>query len=84
MVMTKEFVEQMIKYMNKNRHVPLLDKCKKLGVSAQGYYKACRKYGLDGRIGVKKSKFDMAKALKIMAEEDSDNEECNSSLDISE
>ena len=50
MVMTKQVVEQMIKYMKKNRHLLITEKCKKLGISAQGYYKACRKYGLDGRI----------------------------------
>ena len=80
----KEVVEKMIKYMNKNRHIPITQKCKKLGITPQGYYKACKIYGLDGRIGVRQSKFDSARALKIMGEEDSDNEECNSFLDDSE
>ena len=83
-MMTKEVVEKMIKYMNKNRHISITQKCKRIGISPQGYYKACRKYDLDGKIGVKKPRFDLKRALKIMAEDDSDTEECNSSQDDSE
>ena len=85
-MLTKEVVEQMIKYMKKNRDISITEKCKKLGISAQGYYKACKKYNLDGRIGARKSVFDVEKALKIMAEDDADldNSEYNSSQDDSE
>ena len=85
-MITKEVVEQMIKYMKKNRDISITEKCKKIGISAQGYYKAYKKYNLDGRIGARKSVFDAEKALKIMADddEDSDNSGYNSSQDDSE
>ena len=85
-MITKEFTEQMVKYMKSDRSVPLKEKCKKIGVSVQTYYKACKKYGFEGKISPKLPNFNKERALKIMSacDEDSGTLKCNSSQDGSE
>ena len=82
-IISKEFAEQMVKYMKNNRSLTLKEKCQKIGVSVQTYYKVCRKYGLDAKIGPKMPNFNEREALQIMAvhDEDSSTSECIPSWD---
>ena len=67
MIMNKDFVMEMITYMKDNRDMTVAEKCKALGISIPGYYKACRRHGLDGKIRQSRSQVDMDKARKVMA-----------------
>ena len=82
-MITKEFTEQMVKCMKNKRGIPLKEKCKKKGVSSQTYYKACKRFGFEGKIGPRLPHFNKEQALKIMSacDEDSDTLKCNSSRD---
>ena len=62
-MITKEFTEQMVKYMKSNRDTSLKEKCKKIGISVQSYYKACKRYNIDGKLGARLPKFDENQAL---------------------
>ena len=48
MVMNKKFLTEVIEYMKDNRHLTIAEKCKILGISVPGYYKACKRHGLNG------------------------------------
>ena len=63
---SKEFVEHLVEYMKKNRSQTLKQNCKHLGISAQTYYKLCKKHGIDGKIGQKESFLDEEATLKLM------------------
>ena len=67
MIMNKDFVMEMIAYMKDNRDMTVAEKCKALGISIPGYYKACKRHGLDGKIRQSRSQVDMDKARKVMA-----------------
>ena len=67
MVMNKDFVMEMITYMKDNRDMTVAEKCKALGISIPGYYKACRRFGLDGKIRQGRSQVDMDNARRVMA-----------------
>ena len=63
MVMNKEFVMEMIAYMKDNRDMTIAEKCNSLGISVPGYYKACRRFGLNGNMRKsERSMVDMEKA----------------------
>ena len=63
---SREFVEHLVEYMKKNRSQTLKQNCKHLGISAQTYYKLCKKHGIDGKIGQKESFLDEEATLKLM------------------
>ena len=65
-MISKEFLEQLIQYMKDERTLTIKEKCKKIGISVQTYYKACKKYNLSGKIGPKMPNFDETRALKII------------------
>ena len=67
MVMNKEFVMEMIDYMKNTKDMTVAEKCKALGISIPGYYKACQRFGLDGKIREGRSHVDMNEARKVMA-----------------
>ena len=73
---TKEVVVEIIDYMKRKRHVPLIDKCKKIGISPKYYYELCRRFGLDGKLGTRVPRVNASKILKAISEDDSDNEQC--------
>ena len=85
-MITKEFCEQMIKYMRSNSDLTLKTKCDKIGISVQAYYRACKRHKLDGKVGGRKTYFNVEEALKIMKANEnlSDTSEYNSSQDDSE
>ena len=67
MVLSKKFVTDMIEYMRDNRHMTIEEKCKTLGISVPGYYKACKRYGLNGKMNTKeRSRVDVQAAQKVM------------------
>ena len=63
---SREFVENLVDYMKKNRSQTLKQNCKHLGISVQTYYKLCKKHSIDGKIGQKESFLDEETALKLM------------------
>ena len=63
---SREFVENLIDYMKNNREQTLKENCKYLGISAQTYYKFCKKHNLDGRIGQKESFINEGEAIRLM------------------
>ena len=66
--MDKEFVIEMIAYMKDNRDMTIAEKCNALGVSVAGYYKACKRFGLNGNMRRSgRSGVDIENARKIMA-----------------
>ena len=67
MVMNKDFVKEMITYMKENRELTIAEKCKALGISVPGYYKACRRFDLDGKIRQGRSRLDIENARRVMA-----------------
>ena len=71
---TKEVVEQMVKYMKEKKHVPLLTKCKKLGISPKYYYQVCEKFGINGKLGTRVPRVCASKILKVISEPDSDSD----------
>ena len=64
--MSKKFVMDMIVYMRENSHLTVDEKCRTLGISVPGYYKACKKYGLNGGMREKRSRVNIEVAQKIM------------------
>ena len=81
---TKETVIEIIDYMKKKKHVPLLEKCKRLGISPKYYYGICKKFGLDGKLGTRVPRVKASKMLKAISEDDSDNEQCTQAPDALE
>ena len=65
---SREFVEKIVDYMKNNRSQTLKQNCKHLGISAQTYYKLCKKHGIDGKIGQKESFLDEEAAMKLMSQ----------------
>ena len=66
MVMNKKFVMDMINYMRENSHLTINEKCNTLGISVPGYYKACKRHGLNGGMREKRSRVNIEVAQKIM------------------
>ena len=78
---TKEVVEQIIKYMKKDRCVSLVDKCKKIGITPKSYYAMCKKFDLDGKLGTRVPRMNATKILKLIAEDDSDSDQYTQAQD---
>ena len=71
---TKEVIEKIADYMKRKRYVPLVDKCKKLGISPKYYYAMCEKFGVDGKLGTRVPRVTGSKLLKTLSELDSDSD----------